>query len=79
VAEIEAKLGGSSGAGLVIPNPGKFAIQQAFYNSAFTLSNYQNQLNEKKKEYQDMNKLSRVIYKAGFHIYRINILLGQDQ
>ncbi|RXZ81554.1 hypothetical protein EBB07_14625 [Paenibacillaceae bacterium] len=75
VAAKEIEFGGM--AGTKVPNIGKLAFSTTFYNNAFTKKEYQNQLNTVMDEFNDMNWFMSKIHRANFHLYRINILLGQ--
>lgn len=61
-----------------IPNAMRLYISNSFYNNAFVKSDYLNQLSNQKQKYENMSWANKVIYKAGFHMFRINILLGID-
>ncbi|MGG0821642.1 RHS repeat-associated core domain-containing protein [Paenibacillus turicensis] len=78
--QVNSLIGGNSLGGIVgakSPNIGAAALNQVFYNSAFTHSDYQNQLRDAKKGYESGNWLTKIIQKAGYHLFRINTLLGK--
>lgn len=78
--QVNSLVGGNSLGGIVgakSPNIGAAALNQVFYNSAFTHSDYQNQLRDAKKGYESGNWLTKIIQKAGYHLFRINTLLGK--
>jgi hypothetical protein len=66
------------GLGAKAPNLGSAALNLVFYNSAFTHSEYEKQLTSAKKGYESGGWLTNIVRKAGYHIFRINILLGLD-
>ncbi|MEF2248033.1 RHS repeat domain-containing protein [Paenibacillus sp. IITD108] len=75
LATNEIKYGGMSG--FSIPNIGHSMFSKTFYNNAFTKKEYREQLEVNLAAYNDANWVLKKITKANFHMYRINILLGQ--
>ncbi|MCA1291742.1 RHS repeat-associated core domain-containing protein [Paenibacillus sp. alder61] len=61
-----------------IPNNAAKEIRSVFYNNAYTVEDYRNQLLQKYSKYENMGWFKSKINFANFNMYRIDILLGRN-
>jgi len=60
------------------PNMAGTLMKGIFYNNAYTLNDYKEQLNKKYSYYDNMGWLKSKINSANYHKFRLNILLGRN-
>ncbi|WP_339323106.1 hypothetical protein [Paenibacillus sp. FSL W8-0194] len=65
-------------AGTKVPNVGNAAFAMTFYNDAFTKDDYAQQLSSEMERYENMNWFMKTAHRANYHIFRLNILFGQN-